>query len=170
MKLKPILAAGAAALAVGAVASSAHASHLFVGSWEVDQGPSWTIVPPAYTGQEAAALLFGGSPGDYTISTVSANPHLVDGLTWVSTWGGACGGNFPCGTKVADNSVVNTGGLYASPGDQSSYVQDWAVGSQFTNYAFIAGVPEPATWAMMLIGVGALGATMRRRTAKAVAA
>ncbi|MEO8812901.1 MAG: PEPxxWA-CTERM sorting domain-containing protein, partial [Caulobacteraceae bacterium] len=27
------------------------------------------------------------------------------------------------------------------------------------------GVPEPATWAMMLVGVAAIGATMRRRAA-----
>ena len=26
-----------------------------------------------------------------------------------------------------------------------------------------AGVPEPATWAMMLLGFGAVGAVMRRR-------
>jgi hypothetical protein len=32
------------------------------------------------------------------------------------------------------------------------------------------GVPEPATWAMMLLGFGGLGATLRRRRAQAVAA
>ena len=31
-----------------------------------------------------------------------------------------------------------------------------------------AGVPEPATWAMMLVGFGALGATLRRRRLTAV--
>jgi hypothetical protein len=28
----------------------------------------------------------------------------------------------------------------------------------------LPGVPEPATWAMMLLGLGALGVAMRRRT------
>lgn len=32
--------------------------------------------------------------------------------------------------------------------------------------AIAGGVPEPATWAMMIVGMGAVGATMRRRRAK----
>lgn len=31
------------------------------------------------------------------------------------------------------------------------------------NFAVTAGVPEPATWAMMLMGFGAMGVAMRRR-------
>ncbi|MBW6527634.1 PEPxxWA-CTERM sorting domain-containing protein [Sphingomonas sp. RHCKR7] len=30
----------------------------------------------------------------------------------------------------------------------------------------VAPVPEPATWAMMILGFGAVGYTMRRRTAR----
>lgn len=156
---------GAAALAAAAsMATSASAALVYVGSWEVDQGPSWTTVPPAYSGQEAAAFLFGGTASDYVISTVDSNPADIDGLTWVSTWGGACGGSFPCGTQVADSFVQSTLGLYATPGDTSAYVNDWAVGAQYTNYAFFTGgVPEPGVWALMLVGVGLSGAALRRR-------
>lgn len=41
-------------------------------------------------------------------------------------------------------------------------------GTQFTNTAFVAfeasvpAVPEPATWALMIVGFGAIGAAMRR--------
>jgi hypothetical protein len=35
------------------------------------------------------------------------------------------------------------------------------------NAASVAGVPEPATWAMLLLGVGAVGAALRRRAASA---
>ncbi len=48
----------------------------------------------------------------------------------------------------------------------SAYVADNAVGSTFTNYAFTgSATPEPATWAMMIIGFGAAGSMIRRRKA-----
>ncbi|MGB0065308.1 MAG: PEP-CTERM sorting domain-containing protein [Terracidiphilus sp.] len=136
-------------------------SYTYVGSWEVDQGPSFEVVPPAYTGQDAAALLFGGTPSDYVISTNGTDPTDINFEDWVSTWGSApsCDGNFPCGTLSADDVVVTENGLYQNPGDTSSYVDDWAVGSQYTNYAFEVGgaspVPEPGTW--LLMGTGLLG-------------
>ncbi|MGZ3371658.1 MAG: PEPxxWA-CTERM sorting domain-containing protein, partial [Caulobacteraceae bacterium] len=34
----------------------------------------------------------------------------------------------------------------------------------------VQGVPEPATWAMMLVGFGGLGAMLRQRKARAAAA
>jgi len=33
----------------------------------------------------------------------------------------------------------------------------------FLDSISVAAVPEPATWAMMLLGFGAIGFTMRRR-------
>ncbi len=111
----------------------------FVGSWTVDQGPSWTTVPTAYSGLTAAALLFGGSPTDYFLSTIGNVAGSADHLAWVSTWGGACDGQFPCGTKVDEGFVKGT-------------------------------VPEPASWALMVAGFGAVGLTVRRRRTTAVAA
>lgn len=42
-------------------------------------------------------------------------------------------------------------------------------GSNFNGTANLTAVPEPATWAMMLIGFGALGFAMRRRRAPVMA-
>lgn len=36
-------------------------------------------------------------------------------------------------------------------------------GARLDNFASPAGVPEPATWGMLLVGFGAVGATLRRR-------
>jgi len=97
-------------------------------------------------------------------STVDNNPTDINFESWVSTWGGACGGSFPCGTIVADNSVISTGGLYLSLGDQSAFVSDWARGSQYTNYAFeaTAATPEPSTYLMLGAGVLFLAVVVSR--------
>jgi hypothetical protein len=166
-------------------ADSASAVPIYAGSWRVDDAPSWATLPSAYTGQEAAAFLFGGDPGDYVISTVDDNPDNIDFMAWVSTFDsgllGLCGGQLPCGTKVAQDFKVSTDGVYRSWGDTSALVNDWALGAEFTNYAFIdsapvlrafssfasfngpAEIPEPATLFLFGSGLVAAGALRRRR-------
>ncbi len=160
---KSLLAFAVAPLLVAGAADAT--TYVYVGSWQVDEGPDWAVVPPAYTGQEAAALLFGGSPSDYVISTVDSNPANIDFQAWVSVWFAGsfpdCPG-YPCGRKVPQGSVTSTGGLYANPGDESAYVRDWAVGPEFTNYAFRTVIPEPGTWAMLIAGFGLVGFAARR--------
>lgn len=84
---KLTLTASAAALAFGALQNAHAASYKYVGSWLVQDGPGWTTNPPVYTGQEAAALLFGGNPEDYAISTVSADPADINYLAYLDGWG-----------------------------------------------------------------------------------
>ena len=175
MKLTTLIAGGVAAVALAA-SGAASAALSFAGSWQVDAGPSWTTVPGALTGQETAALLFGGVASDYQISTVDNLTVNIDNQAWATVWFAGsfpdCAG-FPCGRKVAENFKLGTGagGTYANPGDVTTYSQDWAVGSRFTNYAFNgAAVPEPMAWALMIGGFGMVGSTMRRRRTGAATA
>jgi hypothetical protein len=153
------------------VCSAASAAPVYVGSWQVDQGPSWYGSPPngplAYTGQEAAALLFGGSASNYVISTIDTIPADINGLAWYSIIG------YPGGTAFTDSYSNKYLGLYYGPpsgypsGDinasASAYVQDNAIGVAYTNYAFSVAVPEPETYAMLLVGLGLIGFTVYRR-------
>ncbi|WP_188764074.1 PEPxxWA-CTERM sorting domain-containing protein, partial [Sandarakinorhabdus glacialis] len=53
-------------------------------------------------------------------------------------------------------------------------VSNYATGSHFSLDNFVGdavgGVPEPATWGMMIVGFGLVGAAARRRKALAVTA
>jgi len=88
-----------AALTCAALAASAvqAASYTYVGSWQVydAKAPVWSSTDGvgnlAYTGQEAAALLFGGSAADYAISTVGDGAADIDFMAWYDVIG--VGGN-----------------------------------------------------------------------------
>ena len=155
----------AALLAVPMLASAA--SYTFVGSWQVDQGAAWGTNPPVYSGQEAAAFLFGGSASDYAISIVDD----INGIThtaWYDGWGVHSG--TVQDNVFAENFHWDTGGTgyNSNPGTgnaYSAYVYDGLIGPQFTNYAYrVAAIPEPETYAMLLAGLGLMGAVARRKS------
>ncbi|KQT32561.1 hypothetical protein ASG29_12410 [Sphingomonas sp. Leaf412] len=54
------------------------------------------------------------------------------------------------------------GGLNAGWGEFSGYVPT-SIHQGFITSAIAAGVPEPTTWALMILGMGAVGGAMRRR-------
>ncbi len=152
----------AAAAIVCCAAPRSNAALQFIGQWQVDQGPNWTTNPPVYSGQEAAALLFGGSPADYSISTLGVNPSLIDNMAWYSIWG------ISGGSKGAESLHLDLGNPgYNDPGTNNSawsaYVDDNAIGRTYTNYAFV-NVPEPS--AFVLCGLGGLGLISRARRRK----
>jgi hypothetical protein len=144
-------------------------TYTFVGSWEVDDGPGWWTQPIAYSGQEAAALLFGGVASDYVISTIDNLATNINFLAWYSILG-VVGGHALAHDLDQDlpGELYYDGGTYTF-GDltnpASSYVWDNAQGSAYTNYVFrVAAVPLPAAGFMLIGALGGL-ALLRRRKA-----
>ena len=190
MGLGKYFAATAAAVTMF-TAGAANAALIYVGSWipHLDIAESWSESPPngplAYTGVEAAALLFGGNASDYQISTAGRLVDDINNLTWYDVIGfggrvfaqdynskylgqfyGPTDG-YSCDTCTADNNAA------------SAFIRDNGVSGR--NYAFrddslgpvtpieYGVVPEPATWALMIGGFGMAGAMIRRRRVAATA-
>lgn len=98
--------------------------YTYLGFYAVYDGPHWTTNPETYSGVEAAALLFGGSPTQYAISTNSSvDPATITHTAWYDGWGEHGGMQF------ADDYELDTGDPgYATPGGsataRSAYVRD----------------------------------------------
>ena len=70
--------------------------------------------------------------------------------------------NFTGAGVFSDANLFSTSGLWS---ETVKYTLNFTggAGSQFNGTANLTAVPEPATWAMMLLGFGGIGAAMRRR-------
>jgi hypothetical protein len=172
-----------AVVGIGAIASAGSAlavTYSYVGSWTPynNAAPTWygngANGPLAYTGQEAAALLFGGTASTYVISTISSNVVDINRKSWYDVIG--VGGNIFAdnyankylGQYYGPNSGFNCcGNAFVNINAASAFIRDNSVLG--TNYAFkVSAVPLPA--ALPLFGTAILGAfgLARRRRQRAI--
>lgn len=112
-------------------------------------GQSYTIsflMASEYTHQDQVRLSVDGSGTIFTAPAVNGtaccwNNWVTQSLTFTALTNSA--------TIQFDTAGLNIGG--------------YDVGVDKIALTAVAGVPEPATWAMMLIGFGGIGAAVRRR-------
>jgi hypothetical protein len=96
---------------------------------------------------------FGGSPITYTLSGNGENFYGIYGDAGEQIQSITFGNYLPAGSGIASIKQVRLGGVRPTETPTPEGV-----------------VPEPGTWAMMLIGFGAIGAGMRRRRKQGVRA
>lgn len=157
--------------AIGLSAPGAAATLATIGSAAVDAFVFAGIDSPAFWTIDIAGNNEGPYLGGYQASTANeplGNWAWVNGDAWDYTqWNPGepnnYGGNennllfFATGNNRSGN--WNDGGdsaAYGSPGLPSYYIAE----SKFTG---VSAVPEPASWALMIVGFGIVGAAMRRR-------
>ncbi|WP_419808766.1 FxDxF family PEP-CTERM protein [Sphingomonas sp.] len=118
-------------------------------------------------------------PGTYNINdvtfTIGLNRVSPAPFGGVFTLTGTLNGS-PVSYDVNYSGTINTadsitlGGNYLNIGGTGVHINPLTLGGGIGTYegilsATVGGVPEPATWALMILGFGAVGFALRRRTA-----
>ena len=120
------------------------------------------------------SLTVAAPGGPYTVTTTTQfylNGGNYAGLFFGSN--GTGGGSFAGGpipgfdgvSTLPTTTLANTFGVFAFlTTDQGDvFIDSFTNGTFSASATAAAAVPEPATWGMMLLGVGAVGYAMRRR-------
>jgi hypothetical protein len=128
--------------------------------YATDAGPTLTSAQNAFTITSATSL--NGATLNFSGDHISATGFLPDTDTYTITAHANAGAPFTgIFLNVINDPAYNsvTGGPGRQPTNGNFVLNDISADA----VAGVAGVPEPATWAMMLLGFGGLGAVLRHR-------
>ena len=127
-----------------------------------------SILAVSTSGGAAVRTVFGNPSTDFVNrGTVVYDQNILGGY-----------GSFPSLTPVPFSNSDNFLGLRVTSGGQDFFGFLFTTNSRLNSYGFettpgvgitattalAAAVPEPATWGMMILGMGAIGFAMRRRS------
>jgi hypothetical protein len=183
-----LMVAGAAVAAAMSASPAQAQSVTLVGTFSGNQCTGIGAITNCYasgttagTGALSGTQTPGSSPGILSLDGTGSTTNFSDSITVDSTTGDHILNYTYTGTEVATYLGIFQGGsglncpdcnntyqLFYNAGGFTSGTID--LNTYFTNNDSIShidlfdhgSVPEPATWAMMLLGFGAIGWTMRR--------
>ena len=161
-----------AALSAGVLLASAPAHALTIvpiatGPFSLPGNPSGVIPKGTFaTGTNTYDFTFTTVGGTYKtlmqMQTTVVGTGNPDNLAFTLYSGSPGTGSFVAnsgGTSTAATLVTLTSGTYYMQLDRTAVPKELITGG----VTLLSAIPEPATWGMMLIGLGGLGAMMRTR-------
>jgi len=185
--MRSILLAAASIAAIAAAPASAQSvTYTFAGVFDCSiNGNPFSNVAATFTGIGDASNAFFAQDANFVpLTSLSANVpatgQTFDFGSGFNFWSSQAFGT--SGFKTGNDFIAFTGlGGYSNPSNLANtavsvyyyatspfassggdVIISNAVDTSFS--ASVAAVPEPATWALMLLGFGAIGYSMRRRT------
>lgn len=153
-------------------------------------GPAVTFTTTELGGLDltsGAATVTAGDEGTLTNLTFNVLTGFTKAEFNLEPLTGQRGGPVQFGVSFTSNLGFTGTTSFAAPSGNQRFALFAGAGETFTSVTLtsaeglgtfkqlrigtaIAGVPEPSTWALFILGFGVLGGAMRRRTAKSAAA
>lgn len=157
---------GHAASSLGAIVSLGGASFLL--QYAFDSGSGFTVIHQDLgLASGVVAPGFNGIFVSPTVSVALGSPTTF--VLYLETGAGAVGSGASAISDFSNSFKLPTGSdAFNLPVGVTVNAGDWLVNNRFIDpLAASAGVPEPASWALMIAGFGLAGCMLRRRRAMA---